>query len=102
MYANGQYRIFVYRNKVSSFISASHSKSESRHERVRRYSSHHQSFPSFHGNSPMSMSFPGTGFGSPMSSQMEEECITDEIVCPDYCLVEDEWGCRYCPCGPGT
>lgn len=84
-------------------ILACQTEEENRHRRNRRYSfnSYHQPFPRFGGNSPMSMSYPGTGFGSPMASQYEE-CITGEIVCPDYCVMEDEWGCRYCPCGPGT
>lgn len=28
-------------------------------------------------------------------------CIRNNIVCPKWCLVEDENGCQSCPCGPG-
>ncbi|KAK3579679.1 hypothetical protein CHS0354_000059 [Potamilus streckersoni] len=29
------------------------------------------------------------------------ECIRGNIVCPEYCIMVDEWGCKACPCGPG-
>ncbi|KAH3711938.1 hypothetical protein DPMN_071614 [Dreissena polymorpha] len=52
---------------------------------------------------PMSgpMAFPGLGSssGAGMGSQ---QCITDDIVCPSWCLMEDEWGCKYCPCAPAN
>ena len=53
--------------------------------------------PSLNGGMPSAMSgaMPGA-----MSGQ-SGECIRDDIVCPSSCLMEDQWGCKSCPCGPG-
>ena len=48
------------------------------------------------------MSFPGFATHDSPGEEALAECITDDIVCPAWCLMEDEWGCKYCPCGPGN
>lgn len=47
------------------------------------------------------MAFPGNSMQSGYMSGSQADCITKDIVCPAWCLMEDEWGCKYCPCGPG-
>lgn len=51
------------------------------------------------------ISFPGFAMPPSLTGGMSSysiECIRDDIVCPAYCLMEDEWGCKSCPCGPGN
>ncbi|XP_060558176.1 uncharacterized protein LOC132718496 [Ruditapes philippinarum] len=48
------------------------------------------------------MSFPGFSMHDSSRSETMAECITDDIVCPAWCLMEDDWGCKYCPCGPAN
>ncbi|XP_053386152.1 uncharacterized protein LOC123545280 [Mercenaria mercenaria] len=48
------------------------------------------------------MAFPGSPLQGSFRSEVEAECIIDDIVCPAWCLMEDEWGCKYCPCGPAN
>lgn len=65
--------------------------------RRRRYLMQHPAY-SMMMNTPMIYSNGGMmGSGRGMG-----ECITEDIVCPAYCLMEDEWGCKYCPCGPAN
>lgn len=48
------------------------------------------------------MAFPGNTMQNGYISGAQPECITEDIVCPAWCLMEDEWGCKYCPCGPAN
>ena len=43
----------------------------------------------------------GPSLNGGMASYSSGECIREDIVCPRYCVMEDEWGCKSCPCGPG-
>ena len=47
------------------------------------------------------MSVPGMFLHGPSSSSGRVACLRDEMICPSYCLVIDENGCKSCPCGPG-
>ncbi|KAL3884747.1 hypothetical protein ACJMK2_024856 [Sinanodonta woodiana] len=53
----------------------------------------------------MPMAFPGSipdmMYGG-ASHNGGMECIRGNIVCPEYCIMVDEWGCKACPCGPAN
>lgn len=48
------------------------------------------------------MSVPGMFLHGPSKSRGHVACLRDDVICPTYCLVIDEFGCKSCPCGPGT
>ncbi|XP_071140947.1 cysteine-rich motor neuron 1 protein-like [Mytilus edulis] len=48
------------------------------------------------------MSVPGMFLHGPSSSKGRVACLRDDIICPSYCLVIDESGCKSCPCGPAS
>jgi hypothetical protein len=48
------------------------------------------------------MSVPRMFLHGPSKSRGHVACLRDDIICPTYCLVIDEFGCKSCPCGPGT
>ncbi|XP_052254828.1 spore coat protein SP87-like isoform X2 [Dreissena polymorpha] len=53
--------------------------------------------PSMRGPSAGGQSQGGAGS---MFNAAGSNCIRHNIVCPQWCLVEDANGCRSCPCGP--
>lgn len=53
------------------------------------------------GASPLHSKWPGAFLNPGPHIMGGVQCIRGEIVCPAYCLIEDEYGCKSCPCGPG-
>ncbi|KAK3094764.1 hypothetical protein FSP39_005918 [Pinctada imbricata] len=51
---------------------------------------------------PMGMSGMGGGPGAGGHTLYNpSHCLQKEIICPQWCVMQDEFGCRSCPCGPG-
>ena len=53
---------------------------------------------------PGGMGGMGGGPGGPSSGHTmfnPSHCLQREVICPQWCVMEDEFGCRSCPCGPG-